>query len=88
MFNIKDFLDISIRNKEAIQKTDSNCSCYSCLETFPKTMVTEYFIENDCKETAICPHCFCDSVLPFEVPEGVLKEAQEYWFPKFSEQEH
>ena len=54
------------------------CGCFYCLATFPGSEVKNWI---DMTETAMCPKCGIDSVLPGGrgTPE-VLKEMQAYWF--------
>lgn len=43
------------------------CGCYYCLETFTSDKIVEWVDEDDSGEgqTAICPICGIDAVLPF-----------------------
>ena len=52
--------------------------CFYCLAIFPASEITKWI---DMTETAICPRCGVDSVLPGGrgTPE-VLREMHEYWF--------
>jgi hypothetical protein len=51
------------------------CSCYHCLAEFDVEEIKEW---TDQGETAICPHCNIDSVLPISDAE-LLKNIQTYW---------
>lgn len=71
----------SIRNKGDLDNT-SKCGCYYCKEIFSPSEITEWC---DAGETAICPHCGIDAVIPespdFKITESMLDEANEEWFP-------
>ena len=70
----------SFKNKNEI-KSCNNCGCYSC-----KNIISSKEIERwtDNWETAICPKCGIDSIIPeagdFELNEEFLSEAHNYWF--------
>ena len=55
----REFSKLSIKNKSRVL-TSSVVGCYYCLEKFSPNEIEEWA---DCGETAICPHCFVDSVL-------------------------
>ena len=63
-----ELLDYAIRfsifNKSSIEKSDM-CGCCYCCETFPAGEVEEY-VDKFCGEcnTALCPRCGIDSVIP------------------------
>lgn len=53
--------------------------CFYCLERFSFNAVEEF---TDGGETAMCPACGVDSVLPYAeyLSDEALKEMQAYWF--------
>ena len=55
------------------------CGCFYCLKTFPVTEIEEW-IDND--QTALCPKCGIDSVIPFgqDGDHELLKRMQQFWF--------
>lgn len=57
----------------------SRCGCFYCLAFFDAAEVIEWIDED---QTALCPRCGIDSVLPAteEVTPEFLKEMQQYWF--------
>lgn len=55
------------------------CGCYFCCEVFDGKEVTEWTDEN---QTAVCPRCGVDSVLPGVTDTGVLLATHERWFTK------
>lgn len=50
--------------------------CYSCLETFDPKEITGW---TDKKETALCPKCGIDSVVP-ETDKVLLESGRNLWF--------
>ena len=63
------------------------CACYYCLRTFPPEKIDKWVDtrEIDGKgQTAICPFCGIDSVLPdaacFSISPEFLAAMHEYWF--------
>ena len=57
------------------------CGCFYCLRIFdPKEIVWE----DDSDQTAMCPYCGIDSVLPesatLPMTKAFLKKMREYWF--------
>lgn len=53
--------------------------CFYCLRTFPPSAVEEWI---DDGETALCPHCGIDAVLPdsVDLSEAFLKAMNSRWF--------
>jgi hypothetical protein len=66
----------SIRNRSAIFKIGS-CSCFFCMRRFGASLITEW---TDGGDTAICPHCGIDSLLPGNVGTEELYRMNERWF--------
>ena len=57
------------------------CGCFYCLRIFdPKEIVWE----DDLDQTAMCPYCGIDSVLPesatLPITKPFLKKMHEFWF--------
>ena len=57
------------------------CGCFYCLRIFdPKEIVWE----DESDQTAMCPYCGIDSVLPesavFPITKAFLKKMHEFWF--------
>ncbi|NQY38032.1 MAG: hypothetical protein HRT37_24405 [Alteromonadaceae bacterium] len=67
--------DLSINNKLTIQNT--KCACFYCLKTFDGSDVVR-FIDNG--NTARCPACGTDAVLPRIVDIDTLKELHKHYF--------
>lgn len=61
--------------------TTATCGCFHCLEMFHPSAVKEW---TDRGQTAICPQCGIDSVLPetpdFPVTKDMLRVMEAYWF--------
>ncbi len=73
---IEDAPDRSIRNRSALAESES-ASCFFCVRTFPSAEVTSW---TDQGETAICPNCHVDAVLPGEIDPETLTATNEYCF--------
>ena len=74
--------EYSFNNKKLIEKSDL-CGCFYCLKIFKKEEITSY-LENE--DTALCPNCEIDSVIPdtkeFKVTKEFLYKMHKYWFRK------
>lgn len=59
------------------------CGCFHCLATYAPTEVKEC-VEDDDGDTAICPRCCVDSVLPdaagLELSDRFLSAMHSLWF--------
>jgi len=73
---IENLSKFAIKNKQDVVNS-TLCSCYYCLKVFDSNEVTKWI---DNSETAICPYCQIDSVVPFELRMDFLEKANEYWF--------
>jgi hypothetical protein len=80
--NKKIILDVpkrSFKNKSLI-KSCNNCGCYNCKNIISSK---EIKIWTDNWETAICPKCGIDSIIPessdFKLNEEFLSEVHDYW---------
>lgn len=61
-------------------KTDQGGGCFYCKNYFETEEIVEW-IDND--ETALCPRCGIDSVLPGMIQgvhDDLLEAMNEYWF--------
>ena len=79
----------SMKNKKEIMSDDTvDVGCFSCIRFFHKAAITEWL---DKGETAECPHCGVDSVLPNPVihphtgekillTQKLLAQLNEQWF--------
>lgn len=70
----------SIYNREALSKS-KEAACYYCRTIFPAHEVSEF---TDDDETALCPHCGVDSVLPdtagYPLNYMTIRALHQYWF--------
>ena len=56
------------------------CACFSCLRIFLPKEIEEWTDEG---QTAICPYCSVDSIIPTHIFNGdkkFLEEMCQYWF--------
>ncbi len=72
---------LAIHNKKSLEKV-SECACYYCYKVYSPSEIQEWVdVGND---TAICPHCGIDAVLPVneegEKDLAFLTKLHEYWF--------
>ena len=67
-------------HRAEIEKSEK-CGCFFCLSIFPPSEIEDW---TDVGDTAICPHCYVDSVIGesagFPITEDFLKEMKDYWF--------
>jgi hypothetical protein len=77
-FDIENFPQKSRRNRAEIEN-HSTCSCYFCLRSFLKEEVIEWV---DKGETALCPHCGIDALIPGVVSSELLTSAKIRFFTK------
>ena len=61
----------AFKNRSRLQ---GDCDCYHCLKTFHVEDIKDW---TDGGETAICPHCNVDSVIP---TCANLQEIHQHWF--------
>lgn len=74
--SVEDYPARSIKNRDAVLAAQS-CGCYFCLNTFATSAVTEW---EDNGQTAICPHCGIDAILPGVINPQLLAAGLERWF--------
>ena len=70
---------MSIQNRKAVESSEV-CGCFCCITEFPSVDVNEW---TDDDQTAICPACDIDSVLPgciVTINEKLLEQMCERWF--------
>lgn len=69
-------IKLSKNNRMAVQEA-SFVGCYYCLSVYAAYMVEDFV---DDGQTAICPHCYVDAVLPGPVTKEELQLANYKWF--------
>lgn len=73
---IEEATSMAWKNKSKI-KEGMICSCYYCLSKYDGSEIAEY-VDNE--QTAVCPKCSIDSVIPEDVDEEILMEINKRWF--------
>jgi hypothetical protein len=71
---VNEAVRLSNRNRAQVEAS-SVCGCYFCLRVYPSSDVVEYI-----GDTAQCPCCSIDAVLPDVDDEKILEEAHVVWF--------
>lgn len=72
-------------NKEFLRSSEINV-CFYCMQKVRFEDIEEWIEERSGKESAICPHCGIDSVVPYkvdgmyELDDKMLDEMHKYWF--------
>lgn len=74
---------LSYRNHDQIRE-GAPCGCYFCLHVFDGGAVTEW---TDAGQTALCPRCDIDAVLPGVTDASALQAAHESWFCRPADEE-
>ena len=74
--NIETAIEKATNNIEELDKYDM-CGCYYCIRTFEVDEILEF---TDNGNTALCPHCGIDAVIPGMVNGFFLEKAHERWF--------
>ena len=66
----------SLFNRETV-KESTICGCFFCMNVYLSEQVVDWC---DKGQTAICPHCEIDSVIPGETDTNFLQELCEKYF--------
>jgi len=71
-------------NRENITKSNK-CGCFCCLKIFKTSEITEWIDRSNIgNDTALCPYCGTDSVLPeisgYPITKSFLNKMETYWF--------
>lgn len=61
-------------------KKSLKCVCFYCMSSFPGSDIGQVTIERDGRETALCPSCGVDAVLPAPLPLETLEEMRAVYF--------
>lgn len=69
-------IKLSKNNRVAVQEA-SLVGCYHCLSIYAADMVEDFV---DDEQTAICPRCYVDAVVPGPVTKEELRLANHKWF--------
>lgn len=77
---ISEASEYSIRNRDGLVE-GTKAACYHCMQVFSAKEVTDF---TDAGETALCPYCGIDSVLPehagFAFTPENLESLRAFWF--------
>jgi len=68
---------LAMKNREALAATNI-CGCFNCLKIFKPSDIVSW---TDFGETALCPNCDRDMVLP-NVDETTLSAIHKHWIPE------
>lgn len=63
----------NIKNLDLVEK----CSCFYCFKIFNPNKIEEW---TDNGQTAICPYCSVDSILPMQIRLDILEQMAEHFF--------
>lgn len=55
--------DMAFKNMAKVSESET-CQCFYCTQTYPANTVVDFEPEDDGNNTAICPMCYMDTVLP------------------------
>jgi hypothetical protein len=72
----------SARHRAAVEAS-TLCGCFCCLRMYPPSEIKTWVARDD-NDTAVCPHCSVDSVLPsseVEITPELLTAMHDRWFP-------
>ena len=75
----------SSENRKILQNSENNV-CLSCKQAVDYGSIISWITENSGKETAICPRCMVDCIVPhkvdgiYELNDELIDELCEYWF--------
>ena len=79
MIGINQFPQVAMKNRPSIQQC-VEVGCYHCFKIYNKDEIKEW-TDND--QTAICPFCETDSLIPnmpdYKLTEEILKQANQFW---------
>jgi hypothetical protein len=71
---------LAMHNKSVLANV-TECACYHCRKVFVPGEIQEWTDKDD---TAVCPYCFIDAVIPVysaeEKDDEFLVKLNEYWF--------
>ena len=76
MINPDNIVEFSTGNRAALAAV-ARCSCYFCLRYFDVGEIEDWI---DADQTAECPHCGVDAIVPGEQDPSLLTASLERWF--------
>ena len=77
--------EVSVYNRKQLDESES-CGCFDCLAIFSPAEIAEWTDEvHPAGATAICPHCYNDTVIGsasgFPINKDFLEKMKSYWCP-------
>ena len=66
---------LSMKNKVNVGNS-AQCGCYHCLKVFDSKEISDW---TDNNQTALCPYCAVDAVLPNINDKEILQAAHKFW---------
>ncbi len=79
-FELEGFHKYSVKHRQQVMSSEV-CGCFYCCKLFSPDTVTQW---TDHEQTALCPLCNIDAVLPGcnfdEITEELLQQMHEFWF--------
>lgn len=75
----------TLENKALLQNSECNF-CIYCKRTVNFADIVEWLVERSGKDSALCPYCGIDCVVPqriddvYDMDEQLLDEMHKYWF--------
>ena len=70
---------VSMKNRDRITLSKS-CGCYHCMKAFLKEEIKEW---TDASETALCPYCHVDAIIPdstgIPLDKESLNKIHDFW---------
>lgn len=72
---IANYFSLITNNKTKL--LEENSCCYCLRNNITKDSIKEW---TDWQQTAICPHCSIDSIIPGVIDKAVLAKVSEYYF--------
>lgn len=80
MVDIRHAAKFAMYNKKEVLKSII-CGCFHCLAVFDPKEIKEW---TDNEETAVCPFCYVDAILPetddIHLDKDMLSKLNAYWF--------
>lgn len=74
--NVEDACKAAYKNRRAVLAEDM-ASCYQCIRSFKSNSIRDW---SDEQQTALCPNCGIDSVVPGKIDRETLAKMCEHWF--------
>ncbi len=70
----------SSNNRDLIENSEK-CYCFHCKKIIESKEITNYLVDEN---TALCPYCFVDAIIPDNIDEDIneelIEDMNKYWF--------